>query len=54
MVSSQDLWLIGILDIVLLTITAIFYRQIVAVCFDEEFARTADYLLNFIICWYCV
>ncbi len=47
MVSSQDLWLIGILDIVLLTITAIFYRQIVAVCFDEEFARTRGLSVEF-------
>lgn len=47
MVSSQDLWLIGILDIVLVTITAIFYRQIVAVCFDEEFARTRGLSVEF-------
>jgi zinc transport system permease protein len=47
MVSSQDLWLIGILDIILLAITTIFYRQIIAVCFDEEFARTRGLSVEF-------
>ncbi|MDD3001443.1 MAG: metal ABC transporter permease [Candidatus Riflebacteria bacterium] len=47
MVSSQDLWLIGILDIILLVITTIFYRQIIAVCFDEEFARTRGLSVEF-------
>lgn len=39
MVSSQDLWLIAILDAVIVVITVLFYNQLLAVCFDEEFAR---------------
>jgi zinc transport system permease protein len=40
MVSREDLFLIAILDFVVIALTVIFYRQILAVCFDEEFART--------------
>ena len=40
MVSKEDLWLIGGLDAVVITATALFYKQILAVCFDEEFSRT--------------
>jgi zinc transport system permease protein len=39
MVRPDDLWLIGILDIVVLALGLGFYRQLTAVCFDEEFAR---------------
>jgi zinc transport system permease protein len=40
LVSKEDLYLIGILDLIVLAITLIFYNQLLAVCFDEEFART--------------
>ena len=40
MVSNEDLWLIGGLDIIVISATSLFYKQILAVCFDEEFART--------------
>lgn len=40
MVSSADLWLIGILDLVVIVIGLGMYKQFLAVCFDEEFART--------------
>lgn len=40
MVSKEDLWLIGGLDVIVITTTALFYKQILAVCFDEEFSRT--------------
>jgi zinc transport system permease protein len=39
MVTSHDLWLIGILDILVVLLGLGFYRQLTAVCFDEEFAR---------------
>ncbi|MFP4055022.1 MAG: metal ABC transporter permease, partial [Phycisphaerae bacterium] len=40
MVSSGDLWLIGGLTGVILLATVVFYRPLLAVCFDEEHART--------------
>jgi zinc transport system permease protein len=39
MVSAGDLWLIGILDGLVVLVGLLFYNQIAAVCFDEEFAR---------------
>ncbi len=39
MVSGADLTLIGILDLVIIGLAALFYRQFLAVCFDPEFAR---------------
>lgn len=39
MVSAQDLWLIGGLDLLVVIVAALFYNQFLAICFDEEFAR---------------
>jgi len=39
LVSTFDLWLMAALDAVLAVLVAVFYRQFLAVCFDEEFAR---------------
>jgi len=39
MVSAGDLWLLGILDVVVVGVALLFYNQLQAVCFDEEFAR---------------
>lgn len=39
LVPSPDLrWMLG-LDVLLLSLTVVFYKQFLAVCFDEEFAR---------------
>ncbi len=38
MVSSDDLWLIAGLDILIVAVGLAFYNQFLAVCFDEEFA----------------
>jgi len=38
-VSRQDLWVIAYLDVAVLIISLVFYKQLMAVCFDEEFAR---------------
>ena len=38
MVSPGDLWLIALLDAVVVAAGLIFYNQLLAVCFDEEFA----------------
>jgi zinc transport system permease protein len=39
LVSSQDLWLMVVVDVVLVIAVLLFYRQFMAVSFDEEFAR---------------
>jgi zinc transport system permease protein len=38
-VSSTDLLLLLILDLVVVALGVLFYNQLVAICFDEEFAR---------------
>jgi zinc transport system permease protein len=47
MVSSSDLYLIALLDFVVIGLTMLFYKQFLAVCFDEEFARTRGVRVNF-------
>ncbi len=39
MVTRQDIWLIAALDVVVLAFCLLFYRPLLAVCFDEEHAR---------------
>lgn len=39
MVTPDDLLLIGALDVLVVLIALLFYNQLLAVCFDEEFAR---------------
>jgi zinc transport system permease protein len=39
MVSRDELYLMLILNVILLAVVAIFYKQFLIVCFDEEFAR---------------
>ena len=38
MVTTTDLWLIGALDVFVLAVVALFHKQLLAVCFDSEFA----------------
>lgn len=47
MVSARDLWLIGILDLIVVGATLAFYNQLQAVCFDEEFARVRGINVEF-------
>lgn len=39
MVSAADVWLLAILDVVIIAIVLLFYNQLLAVSFDEEYAR---------------
>jgi len=39
MVTPGEIWLIGLLDLVVVAVAILFYNQLLAVCFDEEFAR---------------
>ncbi|MCK4656710.1 MAG: metal ABC transporter permease [candidate division Zixibacteria bacterium] len=47
MVSSGDIWLVTVLDLVIVAIGILFYRQFHIVCFDEEFARTRGINVEF-------
>lgn len=47
MVSSEELYLIAVLDIITIVLTCAFYKQTVAVCFDEEYARTRGVSVEF-------
>jgi len=38
-VGSSDLWLMGLLDVLVAAVCLAFFPQLQAVCFDEEFAR---------------
>jgi zinc transport system permease protein len=39
MVPTGDLLVIVVLDVIVLTLALLFHKQLLAVCFDEEFAR---------------
>ena len=47
MVSSEELYLIAGLDVLTIILTSVFYKQTVAVCFDEEYARTRGVNVEF-------
>ncbi len=47
MVSTHDLWLIAALDGLVVIVGLLFYHQIAAVCFDEEFARVRGINVEF-------
>jgi zinc transport system permease protein len=46
-VSTTDLWLLLVLDAVVVVLVILFYNQLVAVCFDEEFARLRGVKVEF-------
>lgn len=54
MVTSDELLLMLILDIILLLFVGIFYKQFLTVCFDEEFARlrgiNVEFFYIFLLC----
>ncbi|ADH85387.1 metal ABC transporter permease [Desulfurivibrio alkaliphilus] len=39
LISQTDIWLVLGLNLVVVTVCAVFYHQLLAVCFDGEFAR---------------
>lgn len=39
LVTQRDIWLIAALDLLVILLGSLFFRQFQAVCFDEEFAR---------------
>jgi len=38
MLTPRDLWLIGALGVTVIAVVTLFHRQLLAVCFDDEFA----------------
>ena len=47
MTGTGDLWLLAALDALVLVMGVLFYNQITAVCFDEEFARVRGVNVEF-------
>ena len=47
LVPEQDVWFMAALDALLLVIVGLFYRQFLAVIFDEEFARLRGVPVSF-------
>ncbi|HPY40793.1 MAG TPA: metal ABC transporter permease, partial [Thiolinea sp.] len=47
LVPEQDVWFMAALDVLLLVIVGLFYRQFLAVIFDEEFARLRGVPVSF-------
>jgi len=39
LISEKDVWLVAALDVIIVVLCVGFYNQLLAVCFDEEFAR---------------
>ncbi len=39
LVSGREMWLMVVLDVVVVTLGLLFHKSLLAVCFDEEFAR---------------
>ncbi len=40
LITKRDVWLVAGLDLVVVAVAVFFYNKLLAVCFDEEFART--------------
>ncbi|MBO5710845.1 MAG: metal ABC transporter permease [Rikenellaceae bacterium] len=49
-VTKSDLWAIAALDVVLIAIYALFYRQIMFISFDREFAATQKVPVTMVNC----
>lgn len=47
MVSEGQIILVVVLDVVVITLTVLFYNKFLAVCFDEEFARLRGIKVEF-------
>lgn len=47
LVSERELWFMAALDVCLAALVGVFYREFLAVCFDEEFARLRGVRVTF-------
>ncbi len=48
LVTDMDIWLLLALDVFIIGVVLLFYRQFVAIIFDEEFARLKNIPVNFL------
>jgi zinc transport system permease protein len=39
MITSADVWVVLVLDVIIVALSIVFYNRLQALCFDEEFAR---------------
>ena len=46
MVGARDLWLVGALALLVVVVVALFHKQLLAVCFDPEFATLRGVRVN--------
>ncbi|MDX9702860.1 MAG: metal ABC transporter permease [Candidatus Auribacterota bacterium] len=47
LITKNDVWLIAMLDVVIVFLGLFFYNKFLAVCFDEEFAKTRNVRVEF-------
>ncbi|MEJ2644511.1 MAG: metal ABC transporter permease [Gammaproteobacteria bacterium] len=47
MVSGSQLWMMAAVDVVIALVVGVFYKQFLAVCFDQEFARLRGVPVDF-------
>ena len=54
LITKRDVWMVAGLDILVTAVAVFFYNKLLAVCFDEEFARTrglaVDYYYLLLLC----
>jgi zinc transport system permease protein len=54
MVTPEDLWLVACLDVAVIAAGVLFYNPLLALCFDEEFARArglhVEFYYLFLLC----
>ncbi|MBN2385122.1 metal ABC transporter permease [bacterium] len=47
LITTMDLWAVGLLDLVVIGLSIVFHNSLQAICFDEEFARTRGLRVEF-------
>lgn len=47
LVSRPEMWLLAVLDVAVVTLGVLFHKPLLAVCFDEEFARLRGIRVEF-------
>jgi zinc transport system permease protein len=47
LIGQRDLWLVGVLDVLVVVLAVGFYNKLLAACFDEEFAQLRGIRVKF-------
>jgi len=53
LVGKEQLWLMFILNVIVIITVVVFYKQFLAVCFDEEYARLTSSSITY-CCWWAL